>query len=114
MNCANFRRNLSDSWLTFTTNLRDRLSLRFARWSFSIYGDQDPDEWLDSVARNAARQPFKGRWYRMRSGDRVKPSEVWERKENMAVVFKSPEEFDKWNRGLNPALLEHVKATKDE
>lgn len=75
MNCANLRRNLSDSWLTFTTNIRDRLSLLFARWSFSVYDDPDCDEWLNSIAHRAAGHPYKGRWYRLGGGDTIKVSE---------------------------------------
>ncbi len=55
MNCANFIRNLSDSWLTFTTGIRDRFSLLFARWSLSAYGGYDDrEEWLQHIAVEAA------------------------------------------------------------
>lgn len=122
MNCANFRRNLSDSWLTFTTNIRDKLSWRLALWSCAVWGDpEDADEWLYAVARPVATRGSKAAHDRFDAlvkehglpGGPAVP-ETWERKEDMAVTFSNVDDFDKWNRGLNPALLEHVKATKDE
>lgn len=53
MNYANFRRDLSDSWLTFTTNRRDQVALILARWSFYVYGDDDGKEWVCSIAMEA-------------------------------------------------------------